>query len=175
MALCNLIISNSTFESNFGVSLGGAIYYNYNRPMVNDSTFTNNSAEYGQNFASYAVQIRMVGDNSDKMTISSMVSGVQYNQTIKFYVVDSDNQTMVLNNVNHIIINPINKSSVSMKGTNSAILRNGIATFNNLVINTQPGSSNVQFNIYSKAIDFLKIKEAYGLTKDNLISANFRF
>ena len=171
----NLTISNSTFDSNYGISQGGAIYYDYNRPVINDLVFKNNYAEYGLNFASYAVQIKMVGNLSDKMIIDNMVSGVQYDKVVKLSLIDYDNQTMILNNVNQIVINPLNKTFVSMKGTNTALLRSGIASFNNLIINTKPGSQNIQNQASSKSIDSLKIKEVYGVVGSNIIYSNFRF
>ena len=172
---CNLNISTTTFSSNHATSQGGAIYYNYNRPTIINTTFANNTASYGSDFASYAVSIIMNGNISTQMVINNMVSGVQYDQGIKLSIIDFDNQTMLLNNFNQIIINPVNKTATTMKGTNSGLLRNGVATFSNLIVNTKPGSTNMQFQATTSAIDSIKVKEVYGSVSNNLISTNFRF
>ena len=172
---CNLNINTTTFDANRAASQGGAIYYNYNRPTIINTMFTNNTANYGPDFASYAVSIIMNGNISAQMIIDNMVSGVQYDQEAKLSVIDFDNQTMLLNNVNQIIINPVNKTAASMKGTNSGLLRNGVATFSNLIVNTKPGSTNMQFQATTNAIDSAKVKEVYESVSSNLISANFRF
>ena len=171
---CNLNISTSTFDSNSATSQGGAIYYNYNRPTIINTTFVNNTASYGPDFASYAVSIIMNGNISTQMIIDNMVSGVQYDQDVKLSVIDFDNQTILLNN-SQIIINPVNKAAVKMRGTNSGLLRSGVATFSNLIVNTKPGSTNMQFQATTNAIDSSKVKEVYGSVSNNLISANFRF
>ena len=66
-------ISETTFDTNSGVSQGGAIYYNYNKPTIINTTFTNNTANYGSDFASYAVSIIMNGNISTQMIIDKMV------------------------------------------------------------------------------------------------------
>ena len=172
---CNLNINTTTFSSNRATSQGGAIYYNYNRPTISNTIFSNNNAYYGYDFASYAVRVVMDGNMNPEMTIFNAASGIQYDQEVKFSLIDYYNQTMSLNSVNQITINPVNKTAVSMKGTNSGLLRNGVATFNNLIFNTQPGSTNIQFIASSKAIDSVKVKEVYGSVSNNLISVNFRF
>ena len=172
---CNLNINATTFSSNYATSQGGAIYYNFNRPIVIKTTFINNTADYGPDFASYAIRIIMNGNSSAQMTFDNIASGVQYDQEVKLSLVDYDNQTMSLISINQITINPVNKTVVSMKGTNSGLLRNGVATFNNLIFNTQSGSTNIQFIASSKAINSVKVKEVYGSVSNNLISVNFRF
>ena len=149
------------------------IYFNIFNPK--NTTFANNTASYGSDFASYAVSIIMNGNISTQMIIDNMVSGAQYDQDVKLSVIDFDNQTMLLNNFNQIIINPVNKTAASMRGTNSGLLRNGVATFSNLIVNTKPGSTNMQFQATTNAIDSAKVKEVYGSISSNLISANFRF
>ena len=172
---CNLNINATTFSSNHAASQGGAIYYNYNKPIINNISFSNNTSDYGPDFASYAIKIVMSNNTTSQMIIDNMVSGIQYDQDVKLSVVDYNNQTMSLNSVNQITINPVNKTAVSTKGTNSGLLRSGVATFNNLIINTKPGSTNMLLQATTSAIDSAKVKEVYGSVSNNLISVNFRF
>ena len=171
----NLVINSSLFVSNTAFSQGGAIYYNFARPNLNQITYANNTAPYGPNIASYAVKVRFAGQATDQMKVTNMVSGVAYEQSIKLELVDYDDQVLVLNNYNHVDYIPLN-SSVKIAGSNSALFKNGVATFNNIIIRAIPGSNNVLFNINTLAIDDAKIQSAYGgLLSDNIVSTDFRY
>ena len=117
----------------------------------------------------------MSNNTTFQMIIDNMVSGVQYDQNIKFSVVDYYNQTMFLNSVNKLTINSVNKTAVLMKVINSSLLRSGVATFNNLIVITKPGSTNMLLQATTSAIDSAKVKEVDGSVSNNLISVNFRF
>jgi predicted outer membrane repeat protein len=170
---CKLEISGTTFKLNEAKSKGGAIYYEYRRPTLTNNTFENNSAAYGPDLASYPVKIQML-DHSESV-ISNVGSNTVYEETLNFALLDYDNQTMVLNNVNQIIINPVNSSQASVVGTNAVLLKNGVASFTNLVAIAQPGSQNIKFQASSKAINNAKINQIYGsAVSDNFINFNFR-
>ena len=148
-----LYIENTLFDSNTAVLQGGAIYYNYKRPQFNKNDFTNNQAVYGPDIASYAVKLRFRDINSDQMNITDIASGVQYANNIIFELVDYDNQIMMLNNINQVEISVANKSQLQLKGTNNALLKEGIATFSNFVAVSKPGNTNVLISVKCKAID----------------------
>ena len=171
----NLSITHSTFLSNTGVSKGGAIYYSYNRPVINNVTFINNSAEYGANFASYAYQIRFIDSKNDIMQLSDLVSGVEYNKTLQLSLIDFDSQIMILENVNQIVISSVNITQASVKGINTALLRNGVASFTNFIAIAEPGSTNVLLKASSNALDIRKINEVYNSSSNNIIISSFRF
>ena len=171
----SLSIVNSIFESNTGASQGGAIYYNYYRPIINNVTFFNNYAIYGSNFASFAFKIKFAESNTDEMKIHGLVSGVEYNQTLKFSLEDFDNQTMVLNNVNLISISPINKADVSIRGISSVLVTKGVASFENFIATAKPGSSSIQFQVSSQAINYDKVKAVYNVSINNIMFADFRY
>jgi hypothetical protein len=155
---------------------GGAIYYNYNRPKMVNLTTLGNKAPYGANIASYAVKIRMNGTNTDAMTIDNVGSGIAYNDTLVFSLLDYDNQVMVLENDDQILINPVNRTEASIMGTSYALLRNGTASFTSLVASAKPGMNNVIFQASSKAIDSTKIKNVFGAAlSNNSIKMNFRY
>lgn len=61
---CYYLIANSTFINNSAGINGGAINYNYNKPVfLGNNTFSNNSAQYGKNIASYPVFINYIPTN----------------------------------------------------------------------------------------------------------------
>jgi hypothetical protein len=166
-------VTDSEFMSNNATVKGGAIYYAYKRPQFTNVTYSNNIASYGPNIASYAFKIKMVGN--DEMVINDVGSNIRYEQELKFALLDYDDQVMVLNSVNQIVITPVDSAVSSIRGVNTVLLKNGVATFDNLVAVAKYGSHNIKYTVNSKAIDSIKVRAVYGLTRsNNTITMNFR-
>ena len=173
---CNLSLERILFDSNIAISQGGAIYYNYKRPQFNQNTFTNNQAIYGKDIASYAVKVKFNDSDSDQMSITNIASGIKYATNITFKLLDYDNQTMVLNNINQVELSSSNPSQIKLKGTNTGLLKNGVAVFSNFIAISDPGKANVLISVKWKAIDNNKIKTIFGSEQgSDTIVANFRY
>ena len=162
-------------SSNTATREGGAIYYGYKRPEISEVVFSNNTAPYGNDIASYAVKLKFNNTISDEMTISDVGSGITYPKHLTIALVDADNQAMVLNNENQVLITSTNTSVSSVAGVNSALLKNGIATFESLIGVAQPGSTNIAYQVTSEAIDREKLAKIYGIEGTNTLIMNFRF
>ena len=167
-------LENVNFTNNAAQKSGGAISYNFKRPQLANNIFSNNSAPYGPNIASYPVRVYQKESSSDKITIDNVGSGIKL-QTLVLVLVDYDNQTMVLDSTSQLKILPtLNLSKVS--GINVAKLWNGVASFDQLVFISNPGSQNVIYQISSKAIDEAKLIEVFGRqVYSNSITVSFRF
>ena len=174
MTLCNLSIDNSTFDSNSAETKGGAIYYGYNRPMLADMLFSNNSATYGPDLASYAVKIRIQGSDTETIVLDNIGSGIVNEEPFTLELLDFDNQVMILNNENQITISAMNRSQASVSGANSRQLDSGVATFDSFIAIGDPGSKGVKFQASSKSISNAKVTQVHGTAFDNLIDINFR-
>ena len=176
MTLCNMNITQNRFESNTATREGGGIYYNYKRPVMSNNTFINNQASYGPNIASYPVKIVFNDSATDNMSITDIGSGIKYENTIILALVDYDNQVIKSNSKDLININSANFSESSILSINNAQLNQGIASFNDLIFQGQPGSSNIKFVASSPAIDTKKIQTIFGSQiSDNQIDASFRW
>ena len=176
LTLCELKATDSTFEDNKATVKGGAIYYDYTHPRIENVTYTNNSAQYGPDIASYAVKIRKVGSQSDTITIKDMGSGIVLDETLHLELLDYENQVMVLENANSISIFPRNTSEASVQGINTALLQSGKAEFDGLIFIAHPGAESIQFYATSKAINTAKIRAAYNHSiSDNDIFVSFRY
>ena len=57
VSTCSYEFDNSTFQHNQAATEGGAVFYQSYKPLMSDLTFTDNSAPYGSDLASYPVQI----------------------------------------------------------------------------------------------------------------------
>ena len=173
---CNLSLDKILFDSNIGISQGGALYYNYKRPQLNQNIYKNNQTIYGNDIASYAVKVRFNESDSDQMSITDIASGTRYDTNIAFKLLDFDNQTMILNNVSQVELSSSNTSQIQLKGTNTGLLKNGVAIFNNFIAISEPGNSNILISVKWKAIDEAKINTIFGSEiGKNSITTNFRY
>ena len=138
-------------------------------------TFINNIASYGNNIASYAVKIRFEGRPENQVELNNVTSGLIYPQ-FKLSLFDIDDQTMVLDNISQISITPVYRSTTSIKGASQVVVHAGVSTFDNFFLIAKPGSTNIYLNAASRAIDSTKIANVFGPNAfSNLITANFRF
>jgi len=175
LTMCDLSISNTTFEMNSAESKGGAIYYGYKPPTLTNLTKIGNSAPYGPDLASYPVKIRMFGEDSDDITLKNVGPGISNSEEIKLVLMDNDNQIMVLENTRQIIISSPNTTLVTVSGYNSNLLKAGVVTFDNLILSAEIDSKNVTLQASSKAINTSKLNKIYqSEVSSNEVSANFR-
>ena len=176
MNFCNMSLADVNFTANVASESGGAIHYTYNRPIIEKVMYSSNYAKYGPDIASYPVKIILNNIGSDKMLISQLGSGIAHTEILKFSLKDYDDQIMVLNNIDQIRINPTQPDLSSIKGVNSRILVKGIATFDEFTAVAEPGSSNIQFKVSSKAINDVKVNAVYGNNIPNsILTINFRY
>jgi predicted outer membrane repeat protein len=171
-----LTVNDTSFESNRAIEKGGAIYYDFARPSMNNLTFANNEALYGKNIASYPVKIRIYESRIDTMEIDNVASGLVYAETLYLSLVDYDSQVMVLDSESIIQINPVNFSESSLEGTNFGLLREGVTSFSNLIFSNKPGAVDKLFIATTSAIDSDKITTVFGeQISQNIISVSFRW
>ena len=154
---------------------GGAIYYDFYRPMMEQTSFENNSALYGNNIASYPIKIVLKNSSSDDIILNDVASGQTYSPELEFKLVDHDDQTISTDNSSIIKVSSI-QNDTSIDGTLRAVTSQGVATFDELIFNSKPGTVNVSFEIDSAAVDKDKVNLQYnGTVNQNTIDASFRF
>ena len=117
----------------------------------------------------------MEDNTSNQMKLNDLGSGIKYEQDLKLTLRDYDDQVMILDNENQIILTAQNSNEATVKGFNSAILRQGIATFDNFIVSAKPGSQGVNVVASSKAIDRNKQNSVFGSISDNIIETNIRY
>ena len=137
--------------------------------------FTNNSAVYGPNIASYAVKVYQKGGSLNEINLKDVGSGVLLSKSLELVLADYDNQQMVLDNMTQIKIFPSANSSKT-SGVNSEKVVSGVADFKSLIFVGEPGSQNVTFVVESKALSDPKISEIYGANAfSNKVSVSLRY
>ena len=161
--------------------MGGALYYDYRRPMLSQNIFINNTAQYGHNIANYPVRIANIDNMSESISLNNVGSGIYLhdspsssnNPYLKLALVDYDDQIMVLSNSTKISIVNIENSS-SVIGTSEMVTTQGVAQFDNIGFISTPGLTNVMFEASSEDIDNHKVSRL-DLAISNTITVNFRY
>lgn len=111
------------------------------------------------------------------MKINNLGSGITYENVIELTLRDADNQIIVLDDENQVLLTSLKNSSIAtVKGFNSAVFRSGVATFDNFIVASEPGTQNIFVSVTSKAIDKDKLSVITGSTmEDDLLEVNLRF
>jgi hypothetical protein len=168
---------NSTFENNIALNNGGAIIYDTYEPNLQNNTYINNSAIYGQDIYSYAVKIMQVvnGELVELSKFTNIPSGITIEDPIELAVVDVEGNILTSDSTSYIKITEI-ESDTKVLGQNTVTLTNGKASFTETVFNASPGRPNVDFKISSSAIKYNVVEflddETYGT---QIITINFRW
>jgi hypothetical protein len=173
--VCAVSISNCIFSHNSVTEKGGAINYELFRPTLEDNTFLNNSAAYGNDIASYAIKIKILDSESDEIIFDNVGSGITFETSFTLALYDHDGQISLLDSVSQIKING-NSTGSYTSGINAVLVTNGQAVFSGLVLYSDPGDQNVMFDVESSAVDLARLKIVYGLdyALEKLIS-DFRY
>ncbi|CAI2368933.1 unnamed protein product [Moneuplotes crassus] len=174
---CKLQIINSSFCNNLAVSKGGAIYYDYSPPLLSGVVFSNNSAPYGDNLASYPYCIGFEGYQCNQCEpLSNLTSGILSETPLKLAIYDHEHQIVNLVNSSQLLITSIDTNQGQVAGDNNAIIRNGVATFSDIWFIAKPGSDFVRFKITSKMLDKEKLLAVYNKTTTaKECNTNFRY
>ena len=113
-------MTDNIFQHNTASEKGGAIFYDYVRPTFgNNITYHNNTAQYGNDRASYAVKITFADDSTAPLKIDEFGSGIAYPETLKFAVRDYDDQVMNLNSQDQILMSPTDPNTTQVRGYNA--------------------------------------------------------
>jgi len=174
---CSLVMNNSRMENNSASVKGGSIFYNYLKPALTGIFHKNNTAPYGNNYASYPVRIGLINSTmGDEIIFDNVGSGINLPDTVKFALLDHDDQITTLEASSQISITSINQSEARVEGNNVVQVINGVATFESLSAVATPGSRNLKFKISSKILRDKKIQQMNNITGTQPeVTMNFRF
>ncbi|CAI2378011.1 unnamed protein product [Moneuplotes crassus] len=173
---CSLEIDSCHFENNTATVRGGVVYYNYNRPIITDSVFSENYAPYGNESASYAVRISLLNStSSEDIVLDNIGPGIKIDTSLHFALLDMDDQIMNLQSASTIIIQPKNSSISLIQGTNVVLLQNGTAMFDSIAMQVDRKYKTATYLVTSKAINRAKVAKVFGTPfRPMQIVTNFR-
>ena len=168
-------INNCVFLNNKATQAGGAIKYNFYRPILSNNTFENNTAQYGPIIGSYPIKIKMKESTSDQITFDNVVSGISENITILCALYDHDDQITSLDNISQLELRSI-VSNTKVTGYILVKVTEGVGKFEDIIFYGTPGSYNVKFSLNSKSLNMNILRKQYGSNyslKDVIV--NFRY
>ncbi|CAI2361643.1 unnamed protein product [Moneuplotes crassus] len=174
---CSNKFTNLVFENNTASIMGGGIYYNLVRPIMNNITNIHNTAGYGPDIASYAVKIVQRGTQNNKVYLNNVGSGLKHEETLYFDLVDEDGQVMALENAYTLKI-LANDTGMSAKGTVFDRFEHGQAELGNLIFIGKIGLKNITYKLTSASINSKIINEVLNNSEgeyNNIIDASFRY
>ena len=158
-------IYNSSFDSNKASLQGGAIKWDHYRPQLRDVTFTNNSALYGNDLASYPVSMVAV---DQKGTPTRNLQGTEYpligqstsapgqpmEEPIRVALIDQYGSVVSVDNSSEAYIGTQDPGLI-VSGKTTQVASKGIFTFDSVEVYGKP-SSEVQLEITTSSIDQTK-------------------
>ena len=123
--------------------------------------FTNNTAPYGNNIASYPIRIVSRDSSFGQIVLNDIASGQEISGSIQLLLVDYDNQTTSYLSKGSVTISPLNQTT-KVEGLNSESIINGVSTFSGIIFVGQPGYSNSPFSVNTNLIDKSVILRQFG-------------
>ena len=138
------------------------MYYDLYRPEMSDNQFDNNTAVYGPNIASYPTMVALSDDSATTFELLEVVSGQVVDPALEIDLVDHDGQTITTDSASKIKFIIVDASS-DLDGTREAIANQGLATFDDLIFVSTPGSEAIEYQVSSNAINDQKILLQYGV------------
>lgn len=80
--ICSYSISNTIFDNSTAKLTGGGIKYNFYKPVMTNVNFTNNNAEYGQNYSSYPIKMKLLDKSGYALPLRAITSSEKVSQSI---------------------------------------------------------------------------------------------
>eukprot|EP00359_Climacostomum_virens_P003840 CAMPEP_0204919806 /NCGR_PEP_ID=MMETSP1397-20131031/17026_1 /ASSEMBLY_ACC=CAM_ASM_000891 /TAXON_ID=49980 /ORGANISM="Climacostomum Climacostomum virens, Strain Stock W-24" /LENGTH=952 /DNA_ID=CAMNT_0052093433 /DNA_START=79 /DNA_END=2933 /DNA_ORIENTATION=+ len=136
-AKCNIEILQSEF-TNCTASAGGVLYWTGSEPTVHNTLLANNSAIYGNNFATSAARLGLLGEDLQETAVypDYQVSGQQLSKPILIGVFDIYDQLVIIDSSSIAKLKSSNESRIA--GTDSAYSVKGIYNFTFLELIAAP-------------------------------------
>ena len=137
------------------------MHYNSYRPSFLNNSYSNNTAPYGSNIASYPVKIVVKDQDDHTLSLYDIASGQVITPNLVLNQIDYDNQTIATDS-SSIIRFSVLEDTTDIDGTREAVVTNGTATFTDLMLVAKPGTQNTTFSITSDSIDTEILALQYG-------------
>ena len=84
------MLQNNIFIKNTASESGGGIRFNLYPPELSNNIFTNNTAQYGQNIASYVVKAISLNHTGDQIKLENVGSGQSLSTPLYLAIVDNE-------------------------------------------------------------------------------------
>jgi hypothetical protein len=148
-APCNFTVTSNNFSSNSAGLDGGAVYWTKQQPTFLNNSFSNNSAEYGPDVASFGIKMKSLDFDESQGKLSKVsedsyidiASGQRLPQPIVIALVDHTGQVVKTDNSSTASIFPKDTANMTVTGNSKVTAVRGVYTFTEVKFSAQPGVS----------------------------------
>ena len=159
--LCTYTVMDTEFTNNTAHTMGAAMAFNFYSPSLSGNTFTDNTAPYGEEVASYAKKISLVSNLAEQY-----VSGQAVEQPIIFQLLDVNDNPILTDTDSVLTISSVDQTVAKVIG-NTDVTN---AQFTDITFIAAPGTANIEYQVSSSNIDLDRLETALGITEEEVIS-----
>jgi hypothetical protein len=171
---CDLTVASNNFTSNAAALNGGAVYWTKQQPVFSNNSFTNNSAVYGPDIASFGIKLTSLDfqETTGKLskvsgdTYLNIGSGQRLPQTISIALKDHAGQVVTTDNSSIASVLPANPDNVTVTGESRVTAVQGVYYFTGVKFSAEPGV-NIKVLLSSDALTSLTLDDS-GYSSDLL-------
>jgi len=172
---CAVRIEKCSFLSNSAKRSGGGIAWADSKPELRNLVFSNNSATYGSDVASFPVTLSHAIDHSSlSKEIQSVPSGQPSKSTLVVYLLDHYSQIVSVDNASYATLQPMSPQQASVSGVTRVLAEMGVFTFDDYTITSQPGGT-AAIGVYTNAVDSSKGDADTNFNENITIQASMRY
>lgn len=155
---CQNVLKGNSFERNRAVLRGGAVLWQHSFPLFINNTFSNNTAAYGTDIASYAIRLMLVGmDLQTKpyqnesvrpplaLVVENVGSGYVFDGLVRLGLFDHQGQLLNMDSSSGAEIVVPTYSNLTIFGSVKAMASHGVFTFSQFTLTAKPGTSQDAF------------------------------
>lgn len=152
--VCNYTITLNTFERNTASHKGGVMYWFDTFPHVGNNTWTNNSAPYAKEIASFPIRLALMYENGtlasylpDNSSIpllakfEGIASGQVFNGTVRIALVDHYDHVVTSDNSSTAQVVSNDLSKLNLLGVLEVVAVKGVFGFTNIKLSGVPTST----------------------------------
>jgi len=155
---CAYTLSYNNFTRNSAKFKGGAVYWTW-QPKLENNSFSNNSAEYGADLASYGVSLEMLGSQASQQRLNkeasekltNFASGQKIPFPIRIGLVDHYGQIVTTDNSSECDLLPQNPETTAISGETRVSASRGVYEFTDVIVTSEPGTT-VGFKVSSAVL-----------------------
>lgn len=168
---CNVSIVNSAFDGNSAVRNGGAIVWTRFKPMLSDVVFSENTAEYGNNTASFPMKLAL--NTLSPANLTGIPSGQLSETPISVALLDHYGQIVTTDSSSLADLFPLHPDNTSVTGNTRVLAQKGAFQFLSYVITYAPGEIT-QVKVVTNGIEVEKVEPGAEISTDLVLNVSMR-
>ncbi|CAG9323995.1 unnamed protein product [Blepharisma stoltei] len=147
----SISIKDSVFSDNNACLSGGAVQWYNSQPVISNLSFSNNSALYGDDLASFPLGLKVLSYKRRLEVQVPSAPGQYLSSPLIVGIIDHYNQTVLTENTSTCQLEVADSSNYSLSGKTKVQASSGVYNFSEVIVTGDPGSK-VGFTLSSSII-----------------------